>query len=231
MLGVGGKEYTTKQDLCESLGFTYGILDRKLKSIHSKLYRRVLRGCVNLEEAFLNGDISKEEICELPIAILGELGPRISNGVYRHFYINEIKTIGQLISYSVDELESLCHYVIGSKSMETIVNYIHGLGLKFKDEKNQQIEYLENFQLLDVKTNSSENENHNQISDEKELFILKSLLEKLDTILDTEAAYDQKINEIMIEKQKLQVSKNEILSKISSLQTIGNNETDIPKQR
>jgi hypothetical protein len=115
--------------------------------------------------------------------------------------------------------------------METIVNYIHGLGLKFKDEKNQQIEYLENFQLLDVKTNSSENENHNQISDEKELFILKSLLEKLDTILDTEAAYDQKINEIMIEKQKLQVSKNEILSKISSLQTIGNNETDIPKQR
>ncbi len=231
MLGVGEKEYTTKQDLCESLGFTYGVLDRKLKSIRSKLYHRVLRGCVNLEEAFLNGDISKEEICELPIAILGELGPRISNGVYRHFYINEIKTIGQLISYSVDELESLCHYVIGSKSMETIVNYIHGFGLKFKDEKNKQIEYLDKFQLLDVKTNSSENENHNQISDEKELVILKCLLEKLDTIFDTEAAYDQKINEIMIEKQKLQVSKNEILGKISSLQTIGNNETDIPKQR
>lgn len=231
MLGVGEKEYTTKQDLCESLGFTYGVLDRKLKSIRSKLYHRVLRGCVNLEEAFLNGDISKEEICELPIAILGELGPRISNGVYRHFYINEIKTIGQLISYSVDELESLCHYVIGSKSMETIVNYIHGFGLKFKDEKNKQIEYLDKFQLLDVKTNSSENENHNQISDEKELVILKCLLEKLDTIFDTEAAYDQKINEIMIEKQKLQVSKNEILGKISSLQTIGNNEIDMPKQR
>jgi hypothetical protein len=35
----------------------------------------------------------------------------------------------------------------------------------------------------------------------------------------------------MIEKQKLQVSKNEILSKISSLQTIENNEIDMPKQR
>jgi len=231
MLGVGEKGNTTKQDLCASLGFTYGVLERKLKSIHSKLYRRVLRGCVNLEEAFLNGDISKEEICELPIAILGELGPRINNGVWRLFYTYEIKTIGQLISYSTDEIESLCHYRIGSKSMETIVNYIHGFRLKFKDEKNKQIEYLDKIQPLDEKTNSSENENLNQISDEKKLVILKNLLEKLDTIFDTEAAYDKKMNEIMIEKQKLQVSKNEILSKISSLQTLENNEIDIPKQR
>ena len=231
MLGVGEKGKTTKQAICASLGITQGILDRKLKSIHSKLYRRVLRGCVNLEEAFLNGDISKEEICELSINILGELGPRVKNGVCRLFYTYDIKTIGQLISYSTDEIESLCHYLMGSKSMEIIENYINGFGLKFKDEKNQQIEYLDKFQLLDVKTNSSENENLNQISDENKLVIFECLLEKLDTIFDTEAEYDKKINKIMIEKQKLQVSKKEILDKISSLQTIGNNETDIPKQR
>ena len=216
-IGVSGKEYTSINELAKDLDLTYGILDRKIKEAYKHLLHRIMRGFVDLEEAVLNGDISKDELCNLPIDILYDLSPKMHNYIS---YVNgeRINTVGELINNSIETIQK--RRGMSVKATKILVDYIHSLGLNFKDENSyeSQMEDWYKYVGFDGNIDSDKYTNFNQKSETRQSIRLRLLLEKLKTISEQEAIYDKEITKLMIKKQELQESKIEIQNELLKIQ-------------
>ena len=206
-IGVDGKDYPTIKSLSDDIDVPYGRTNYIIHKANDKMYHRILRGFANLEEAVLNGDISKEEICSLPICILYDLYSRIPKRINPFRY----KTIGDLINEPLED-----YYIdIGSRGIEILADYIHKLGLVFKGEKpvEDRYEYLGFNKNIDI----NEHEDINEQNIARQINHLRILHNKLKTISEQEAKYDEQIYSIILKKQELQKSKAEILNKINNI--------------
>lgn len=220
-IGVSKEEYTSVDKLANDLGLTYSVTDRKIKEAYFHIIHRILRGFVDLKEAVLNGDISKDEICNLPIDIFEELSPKMCKCI-SYLDGKRIDTIGDLINNSIETIQNKRNF--GSKSLKILVDFIHSLGLSFKDEinyedeKKKQIDDWHNYVGFNDNMDSYKYDDYTDESEIRKLIRLKLLLEELKIISKQDEIYDKEISKIMIKKQELQKSKMKILDEMLSLQ-------------
>ena len=205
-IGVNGEEYSTVEKLANGLGVSYSVADRKLKNAYEKIFNRILRGFVDLEEAVLNGDISKDEICKLPIEVLYELFPKLRFGI-KYVSEKEINTIGDFINNSIDTIQR--QRGIGSSTLKKLIDYIHRLGLCFKDEIDEGKQLKNEFSYVEIASDTSLSFNK-----KREYIKLKLLLDKLKIINEQDEIYDKKLNKIWTKKEELKNSREEILDEI-----------------
>lgn len=234
LIGVNGESYPNLKKLSDDLNTNYSIIYKKTTDLYLKLRNRIIRGFVDLKEAYLNGDITKEEICTLPIDALFGLTPKTRS--FENFVILKgIKTIGNLLDYSIDTIQSKSHLYVGIKTLNTLVDYIHDLGLNFKDENireekgKKELEDWNQFVGFDTVINFDSNIKTCENSNQRKTVKLKLLLEKLKEISEKEDSYDKEIRRLMEKKLKLQESKNELLNEILNIKTDKPNEEKTEK--
>ena len=207
-IGVGGKIYTD-EEIASFLDILPLSLERKIENISKKLYRRILRGFVDLEEAVLKGKISKDELLELPVDILYELSPRLRNTLSRM----RVENIGDVIKYAKRDYKRM--HAVGEKTLNQLVIFIHKLGLNFKDEEpikpdedveewNKYVGFEKYMSQMDLYTTSSK--------DKEEIVKLKLLVSRLKKLDEQEKSYDEQIKKILLKKEELQKAKEELLT-------------------
>ena len=190
-IGVYEKKYTMSE-LSNELNVSPAQVSQMFGHIGRKLTNRIFRGYANLQDAVLNGTITKEELLNMELRYLDN---KTLNKLYRCWCF----TIRDVVEISYDRLSDCPG--IGDKKIEEIVDYIHSLGLVFDDEYNYRVKLKLN------KCNDSE-----ELLNKKEQ--LKIRLEIIDK--DVEKC-DKIIEKQMNKKQKLIELREEVLKNIDQL--------------
>ena len=135
-IGVYEKKYTITE-ISKSFNISTSYASAKIKHIAKTLRTRIKRGCAYLKDAYINGEITEEEL----------LNTRLFDSDYPHdigilntMSVNDCITIGDLIKNDIRTIRKFRN--VGEKSLNDLVDYIHSIGLMFHDEK---IDYKTNF--------------------------------------------------------------------------------------
>ena len=195
-IGVYGNK-ASMIDIANNLNKSQAQVDRILQNASNTLQRRILRGYANLQRAVLNGEITKEELLDIRL-----------DYIYKEFSsvirmeIRGCETIRDVLEIPLREIKK-CRSM-GKKKLEGLVDYMHSLGLRFKDEEpffeiNNAIDssnkniYYEKENILNDKDESIKDLNI-KISDADEIAYKAELLRKKIEELDS---YEDRCDEII----------------------------------
>ena len=219
-LGVDGTTYRTKKEFCEFIGFTVSAFDKTIDIIHSKLYLRILRGFVDLKEAFKNEQISKEEILSLPLEILYDVSSHVrflKNARRNYFEGEEIKTVGDLLNLTVYELRTC----LGSfnREADALLNYIHYFELTFNGEvyKEHSIDEWHKYVDFDKYDHSEKYAEFDSQNDVRKMIDLRNLFDRLKYVCEQEDLCDKQISKSNAKKASLQKLRTELLNEIYNI--------------
>ena len=194
-IGVYGKKYITTE-IADDLNITSARIGQIIKCIGSKLRRRILRGYANLQDAVLNGEITQEKLLNMDLDVL-------DSRALEKLYACGCCKIGDVIEISCDKLIECTG--IGKKKLEGIVDYIHSLGLEFKDE---------NSYITKLNSNKCSDDSKESLGPKGQLGIIYKQIEK------DEEKCDKIIEKQMNKKQELIEYRKEILEISSQLSEV-----------
>jgi len=188
-LGIHEKAKTLAK-ISESLGKTDSQITTFLNKIAETLRNRINRGVVSLKEAYLNGEITKEELLEAKLRYIDyPYDIRIINGLIRSGY----DTIGKLIESSISDIRWSRNTT--DRSMKELLDYIHSLGLLFKNESHD-LEGIRNIVLDNYLNNQKTNINLSEVDKQ---------ITECDEVIKTLIGRKEKLEEIkrlLLETQK-----------------------------
>ncbi len=146
--------YSSKKEMIKEFGkneISSNMFNSRLNEAREAIARRAARGCVSLEKAVSNGEITKEELLAMPVRLGSNLEERAYLGLYAAGNLDSgVFNYGDVLSNC--SISKVAKYRgVGKSTIGHIINHFNSLGLHFKDESKYASVALESTVVEDKK--------------------------------------------------------------------------------
>ena len=202
------KEVPTLTELAKEYNVSISTIKKRLHNTARNLYRRIIRGCISLEEAIRTGSITKSDLLNTPLYVADYSDEQSVTKILRSrgFQL----TLEDVINLGTDAISKT--YSLNKRGLDGFVDYIHSLGLTFKDEvpSFKEIDYKDEDKYENINSFNNNMRIKEEFSD-----AYNSLLSKLNKLEEEEALCDEIIEEQIKKKQEI-LEKRKELAKVAN---------------
>ena len=135
---VGAFETKKKvKEISDELKLNEGTVRTFINNALDSLNRRILRGCIDFEAAAANGELSKEDILNMPLAVSDKIETRIISPL-NWLSSDRICTYGTLYKISLQRLRNLGG--MGERGYNIVKNHLDAIGLNLPEKIEVPVE-------------------------------------------------------------------------------------------
>ena len=230
--GVYGKA-ESQQQACSNLGLTYAVCRERYVEALKAIIKRITRGCVDIEKAFRNGEITKEELLDIPVCVSSNLDNRIITALSHHFddgfRYSELNIVDKSL---FDRIRGL-----GSKSVQILLQHLNNLSfplvsdeIDMLDEIETEEDYLDDDPVEDfIDEHDDYDEKYDADMDDvieekdskaEKLSEIRSLLLELAECCKEEIENKKEIDTLIKKAEELSIKKAQLLIKVEEATSV-----------